>query len=101
MNSMLQARDPQGCIFPERTPTVKQMHCRMLKSQKDLFLFLPQTEKFSSSSSSNMSPVQAKTESPEMTINRRTSPKLYKTEKDFSENFFKIYLCSFYNVSLL
>lgn len=71
MNSMLQARDPQGCIFPERTPTVKRMHCGRLKSHKDLFLFLPQTEKFSSSSSSNMSSVQAKIESPEITINRQ------------------------------
>lgn len=49
-------------LFPELTPSppVKQMHCGRPKSQKDLFLLPPQTEKFSSSSSLNMSPVQAK-----------------------------------------
>lgn len=70
--------------------------CRRLWSQKILCLFLPETERFSSGSSSNMSPVQAETQSPEITINRWTSLKLcskyHKLEKNLvdSSNSFKM-----------
>lgn len=50
------------------------------KVSKGSIFFLHQTEKLSLSSRLNMSPVQAKTESPEMTITRRISPKLYTND---------------------
>lgn len=52
---------PLGSHISKRTPspTVKEMHYTRLKAQKDLFLFLPQTERFSSGSSSMTSTVRA------------------------------------------